>query len=158
MNGCNVGFFGFTLRQVRFSYCVKEWIFLVLCFGWFSFLTVLKVEGFFSALLSGFCFLPCCSIFLFCLSCFGNLGWCFARKSIFGFSQDLEKLQFFVTSRCSITSALRAYVGQFLSRSFMVCCANISIKPQLKNCRWTRRYVTKKIKMQRFGQTEKAKA
>jgi hypothetical protein len=95
-------------------------MFLVLCFGQFGFLTVLKVEGFFSALLSWFCFLTCCSIFFFCLSCFGSFGWYFARKSFFGFPQDLGKLQFYVTSRSSITPALRASVGQLLSRSFVV--------------------------------------
>ncbi len=32
----------------------------------------------------------------------------------------LRKIKFHVTSRCSITPALRAYVGQFLSRGFVV--------------------------------------
>ena len=32
----------------------------------------------------------------------------------------LRKIKFHVTSHCSITPALSAYVGQFLSRGFMV--------------------------------------
>ena len=43
--------------------------------------------------------------------------------------------KFHVTSRCSTTPALRASVGQFLSRLFCIGFANFAQKSQLKTCR-----------------------
>jgi hypothetical protein len=63
-----------------------------------------------------------------------------------------RKVKFHVTSRCSITSALRASVGQFLSRGFVVLLRkSIPQNHNLKTAAELGVTWVKKIKARCFG-------
>ena len=61
-------------------------------------------------------------LFRLCFVCIGLLrkAWSRGFSFFFRIESSLSQTKCHVTSRCSITSALCAYVGQFLSRSFVV--------------------------------------
>jgi len=46
--------------------------------------------------------------------------WVLLLQFVFSFCSNPSQVNCHVTSRCSITPALRAYVGQFLSRGFVI--------------------------------------
>ena len=119
-------------------------MFFVLCFGGFSFLTVLKVEGFFSTLLSRFGFLTGCSIFLF-LVYLASETWVGALlEKLSWLSSKPSQVQFHITSRSS-TSRFAPWTV-FKSQFCGFAAQKYSTKPQLKNCRLARRYVGLKNK------------
>ena len=86
--------------------------------------------------------------FFFSLFCFGNLGWCFARKAFLVYLKTNLK-PFFVTSRSSISRFAPWTV--FKSQFCGFAAQKVSTKLQLKICRLARRYIWQEGKSYSFG-------